>query len=148
MRFSLSRRFLFPSHEGKNGLLASHPVRFFVTNCCPWFVCQTLLSTPGRSGGDRAAPAWGVLTMLTPANADGRAVGPNPQSAVNAELLSVVLVAELCGCSTRTVRRLADSGRIPRPIKLGALLRWRRAEVLDWISAGCPAVQPQKGRAQ
>ncbi len=64
------------------------------------------------------------------------------------ELLDVATVAQLCGCSARTVRRLADAGRMPRPIKLGTLVRWRRAEVLDWISAGCPVVRPQKATAR
>ena len=63
---------------------------------------------------------------------------------VIAELTDVASVAKLCGCSARTIRRLADAGRMPKPIKLSGLVRWRRAEVLDWISAGCPAVQPKK----
>ena len=65
-----------------------------------------------------------------------------------AELLDVASVAELCGCSARTVRRLADSGRMPKPVKLSSLIRWRRREVLDWISAGCPATRPQKAPAR
>lgn len=58
--------------------------------------------------------------------------------AVLAALLDVEQVAQLCGCSTRHVRRLADAGRMPRPLKLGALLRWQRAAVEEWIAAGCP----------
>ena len=62
-----------------------------------------------------------------------------------AELLDVLAVAELCGCSARTVRRLADAGRMPRPIKLGSLVRWRRAELEAWMAAGCPC-QERGGR--
>ncbi|GAB5517221.1 helix-turn-helix transcriptional regulator [Rhodopirellula baltica] len=44
-------------------------------------------------------------------------------------------------CSARHVRRLADSGRMPRPIKLGTLSRWPRFIIEDWIAAGCPNVR-------
>lgn len=58
------------------------------------------------------------------------------------ELLDVRAVAEMLDCSARHVYRLADAGRLPRPIKLGALVRWRRAELEAWIDAGCPSQQP------
>lgn len=58
-----------------------------------------------------------------------------------AELLDVATVAKFCGCSARTVRRLSDAGRMPPPIRLGSLVRWRRAELEAWIDAGCPSQQ-------
>jgi excisionase family DNA binding protein len=58
-----------------------------------------------------------------------------------AELLDVCAVADMLGASPRHVYRLADAGRLPAPIKLGALVRWPRRIVLDWIAAGCPAVR-------
>jgi excisionase family DNA binding protein len=60
------------------------------------------------------------------------------------ELLDAVSVADLCSCSVRTVRRLSDAGRMPRPVRLGQLVRWRRAELEAWIAAGCPAVRTPK----
>ena len=42
------------------------------------------------------------------------------------------------GCSTRHVQRLADSGRMPRPIKLGTLIHLPRAVIEQWIAEGCP----------
>lgn len=54
------------------------------------------------------------------------------------ELLDVRLVTAVLTCSQRTVYRLSDAGRMPRPIKLGALVRWRRDELEAWIAAGCP----------
>ena len=58
---------------------------------------------------------------------------------VPSELLTVREVAYLLGrCSLRHVYRLSDANRMPRPIKLGALTRWRRTEILNWIAAGCP----------
>jgi predicted DNA-binding transcriptional regulator AlpA len=64
-----------------------------------------------------------------------------------AELLNVEAVARLCSCATRTVYRLADAGRLPRPLKLGGMVRWRRGEIVDWIAAGCPAVRAIRGGA-
>ncbi len=86
---------------------------------------------------------------LTTANAtDGRSGGPKPQPAVNAELLDVRAVASMLGgCSTRHIYRLSDAGRMPRPIRLGSLVRWRRAELEVWIGAGCPSQQPAGRRS-
>lgn len=51
-------------------------------------------------------------------------------------LLDVRAVAALLDCSTRHVYRLADAGRMPAPLKLGALIRWRADEIRDWIGNG------------
>ncbi len=53
-------------------------------------------------------------------------------------------------CSPRHCRRLADCGRMPQPLKLGALLRWNRAEIEEWIAGGCKPVRHTsvKGRRQ
>lgn len=79
--------------------------------------------------------------MSTPKNTAGSNRGP-------AELLDVGAVAAMLGCGRRHVYRLADSGRMPRPVKLGVLVRWRRAEVLAWIEGGCkpPAATPKPPR--
>ncbi len=65
-----------------------------------------------------------------------------PAQAPAAKLLDVQAAAALLGCSPRTVYRLADAGRMPPPVKLGALVRWNRAAVEDWIAAGCPSCRP------
>jgi excisionase family DNA binding protein len=61
------------------------------------------------------------------------------QSAV---LLDVNAVAEMLTCSPRHVYRLSDCGEMPRPVKVGRLVRWRRKELEDWIADGCPRVVP------
>lgn len=63
-------------------------------------------------------------------------------------LLDVRGVCDLLGCSTRHIYRLADAGHMPRPVKLGALLRWSRAAVLEWIDQGCPRVISSQGGRQ
>jgi excisionase family DNA binding protein len=55
-----------------------------------------------------------------------------------AAMLDVKAVAALLSVSPRTVYRLADSGRMPSPAKLNALVRWSRASVENWLAAGCP----------
>jgi excisionase family DNA binding protein len=62
-------------------------------------------------------------------------------------LLDVRGVAALLGCSPRHVYRLSDAGRMPAPVKIGALVRWRRQSVEDWIAAGCMPVR-QAGRGE
>ena len=59
-------------------------------------------------------------------------------STETAAMLDVQAVAELLACSTRHVYRLADSGRMPRPVKLGKLVRWSRSVIEEWIAGGCP----------
>lgn len=52
-------------------------------------------------------------------------------------------VALLLGCSTRHVPRLTDAERMPAPVRLGSLLRWRRDEVQAWIDGGCKGVRDE-----
>ncbi len=54
-----------------------------------------------------------------------------------AELLDVRAVAALLDCSTRHVYRLADAGLMPPPVRLRALVRWRRADLDTWLASGC-----------
>jgi len=59
----------------------------------------------------------------------------------SAALLNVRAVAEMLGCSSRHVYRLADGGRMPAPLRLGGLVRWNRAAIETWIDDGCPIVR-------
>lgn len=56
-------------------------------------------------------------------------------------LIDVNDFAALLSCSVKHVRRMADAGRCPPPIRLGTLQRWNRKVVDDWIAAGCPQVR-------
>ena len=62
-------------------------------------------------------------------------------------MVSVAEVAEMLGCSKRHVQRLADSGRMPHPVKVGRLTRWKRDSVVAWIDQGCPASVRRGARA-
>jgi excisionase family DNA binding protein len=69
----------------------------------------------------------------------GTATAPEPSTA---QLLDVRAVAALLDCSPRHVYRLADAGRMPAPVRIGALVRWRRTVLDSWLVAGCPATRP------
>ena len=54
---------------------------------------------------------------------------------IEPELIDVRTVAQLLGCSVRSVWRLRDRGAIPQPLILTTgLVRWRRSTLLKWIS--------------
>jgi excisionase family DNA binding protein len=69
-----------------------------------------------------------------------------PADAPAAQLLDVRAVAQLLDCSPRHVYRLADAGQMPAPVRLGALVRWRRQDLADWLAAGCRPIR-MAGRA-
>lgn len=56
-------------------------------------------------------------------------------------MLSVKDLGIRWGCSERHVRRMADAGRCPRPIKFGSLLKWPVSLIEQWESDGCPNVR-------
>jgi prophage regulatory protein len=64
-------------------------------------------------------------------------------------LLNVDAVAQLLGVSARHVYRLADGGRMPRPLKLGGARRWDRLAIEEWIASGCsPTPTPNRGASR
>ncbi|MFC1782018.1 helix-turn-helix transcriptional regulator [Planctomycetota bacterium] len=54
-------------------------------------------------------------------------------------LLNVNQVAAFLNCSPRHVYRMSDAGKLPRPMKLGSLVRWSRESIMAWIQEGCQA---------
>ncbi|GMV95129.1 MAG: hypothetical protein AMXMBFR82_49070 [Candidatus Hydrogenedentota bacterium] len=57
------------------------------------------------------------------------------------ELLNVKEVADMLDLCQRSVWRMSDAGKMPRPVKLGSRSLWRKRELLSWLDAGCPAVR-------
>lgn len=64
----------------------------------------------------------------------------SPVATQGSAMLDVKGVASVLRCSIRHVYRLADAGKMPRPIKLGQLCRWRLGELRAWIDDGCKPV--------
>ena len=61
-------------------------------------------------------------------------------------LVDVQSVAVMLDCSSRHVYRLSDAGRMPAPVRLGSLVRWRRVDVEAWIAGGCKTVRSVTGK--
>lgn len=53
-------------------------------------------------------------------------------------LLQDMDLAALLGVNKSTIWSWFNSGRIPAPVKIGGITRWRRQEIDRWITAGCP----------
>jgi excisionase family DNA binding protein len=46
--------------------------------------------------------------------------------------------ARVCSISESMLYKLNAAGKMPAPVRIGSLLRWKRRELLEWIEAGCP----------
>lgn len=54
-------------------------------------------------------------------------------------LVDAKVVSSLLNLSVSTLYRLMSLKAVPEPVKIGeTLTRWRLAELLEWIDAGCP----------
>ncbi len=60
------------------------------------------------------------------------------RDSLRSELITAVQFAQLLNVSERTLYRLKSTGKLPNPIVLGGLVRWRVSEVHRWIDQGCP----------
>lgn len=69
-----------------------------------------------------------------------------PPDLAAAVLLDAKTVAALLNCSTRHVFRLVASGRLPPPVRVGALLRWPRAVLEKWIAEGCCRIRKRRSK--
>jgi predicted DNA-binding transcriptional regulator AlpA len=56
-----------------------------------------------------------------------------------AMLLTAEQAAAFCGMSRSVWYKYLAAGKIPRPVKIGSLARWRKDELAAWIAAGCPS---------
>ena len=73
-------------------------------------------------------------------NDSGTAVLPEPL------LFDAALLARLTSRSVRSIWRDLAAGRLPRPIRLGGSVRWRRSDVESWIAADCPSCEVWEGQ--
>ena len=59
-------------------------------------------------------------------------------------LIDLKELSRLLTRSSESLLRDVKAGRIPRPVRIGKSVRWRRTEIEDWIAAGC-ASKPRPG---
>jgi excisionase family DNA binding protein len=72
--------------------------------------------------------------MNTTDNAASRKADDSfPKLLVSAEELATIL-----DVSQRTIWRLLSARKIPNPVRFGGTVRWRLAQVSEWIEQGCP----------
>jgi predicted DNA-binding transcriptional regulator AlpA len=38
------------------------------------------------------------------------------------------------------IDRMVLEGKFPKPVRIGRSVRWNKQVLLDWIAAGCPAI--------
>jgi excisionase family DNA binding protein len=62
-------------------------------------------------------------------------------------LFSVGTVSRMLDCNQRTVYRLTKSGWMPQPLRIGNTVRWKAAEIREWIANRCRNCQPAQLRA-
>ena len=62
----------------------------------------------------------------------------SPDLPTQSAMLTVNAVATMLACSPRTIYRLADTGRIPAPARIGGMVRWPRESLERWVADGCP----------
>ena len=51
---------------------------------------------------------------------------------------------DLCAAlsiSLASVYNLRAAGKLPAPVRLGGSVRWRRSDIVDWISMSCPNLE-------
>ena len=63
---------------------------------------------------------------------------PDPRRSFQRGLLKIEEVSGILRCSPRHVQRLVLRGRMPAPVRIGALVRWRPDVISRWVCAGCP----------
>lgn len=70
------------------------------------------------------------------------------ESLPQAEMVDIAHVCRvyLGGASARHARRMIDQGLMPAGRKLGALRRWSRAELDQWVAEGCKPVRSGRCR--
>lgn len=58
-----------------------------------------------------------------------------------AETINIPQLARLLQSGESVVREQNNKGLLPAPLDLGGVIRWGRAEIMDWMVAGCPNSQ-------
>jgi predicted DNA-binding transcriptional regulator AlpA len=53
-------------------------------------------------------------------------------------LISANTLARLLDVSLRTIQRLCQQGKAPKPARFGRNARWRLDIIMRWIDEGCP----------
>jgi len=143
---------LSPAWRGRGPLCGQGSTRPLSTACLQvWLAESSPLEGRGRIQGavlpTRPYPR-GETCFSRLSGDDAMSTSQEVRPVGTAKLLDVNAVAEILSCSPRHVYRLSDAGKMPRPVKLGALVRWPLAQIEEWIAQSCPAGRPPGPRKQ
>ena len=61
-------------------------------------------------------------------------------------LLTADALARLLAVSKLSIWRWRSAGRLPAPLRIGRVIRWRRSEIETWLAARCPSCRPPARR--
>ena len=59
------------------------------------------------------------------------------QTDQNSQLLSAKVLAKMLSLSTRTVWRLRSAGKLPKPVCVGANIRWKLSDITLYLECDC-----------
>jgi predicted DNA-binding transcriptional regulator AlpA len=65
---------------------------------------------------------------------EGEPDDPPPESL----LIDIRTLSSLLDRSVAALERDATAGRLPKAVRLGGSRKWVRAEIEEWVDAGCP----------
>jgi len=63
----------------------------------------------------------------------------NRENTIQTLLTDVRGLATMINRSERTIHRLNDSGKIPKPLRINRGLLWRKSDILLWLENDCPS---------
>jgi predicted DNA-binding transcriptional regulator AlpA len=102
--------------------------------CDDCFDFPKLWRATAASGKDHSMPDQALATH-NPPNDHERHAPAEPATM----LLSKTDLARELRVSAKTIDRMDQSGRLPRPIRVGSRAkRWPRSAIVEWIAAGAP----------
>lgn len=58
----------------------------------------------------------------------------HPSAVEEPLLLDIKQVAAMLSISEKSIRRLLDAGKFPRPVRIGRLLRWRYKDIVAYVN--------------
>lgn len=82
--------------------------------------------------------------MIPPTSGGEHGFVPQRKSSITAELVNARELAKLLAVSERTLYRLKSAGELPPAVAIGGSVRWRLAEIRQWVGEGCPAPSKPK----
>lgn len=90
-----------------------------------------------------------MVTSCTSRMKNNKAVDLKGRSQVKpnfaVEMVNADTAAAMVGVSPRSWWRFVSAGKAPRPVRLGACVRWRLSDLRTWIDEGCKAVTDLEG---